>query len=93
MVKTDIENIKLARPVAVVDLWEIDDRIERLENCISDLKEIVQVLIKHGHDERVRDFERILNQALDREDVKKENKKQGKTFIKPIFETFAGELE
>ncbi len=62
----DIQDIKLARSVAVVDLWDIDDRINRLENCIERSERIVQILIEHAHDERVKDFERILKEELEK---------------------------
>jgi hypothetical protein len=77
----DFQDVKLARPIAIVDLWDVDGRVNRLDNCIDRLERITQILIEYSHDERVRDFERILKEAMDREDAKKE----GKVFVKPIF--------
>lgn len=66
MSNDDTKDVKLARPVAVVDLWDIDDRINRLDDCIERLEGIVQILLEHTHNERVKDFERILKGELEK---------------------------
>jgi hypothetical protein len=89
MDRIDIEDTKLARPVAIVDLWDIDDRINQLTEIAECLKGVTQALLEHAHDERVRDFERILSNALDREDARR----NGKKFIKPIFKVGISEVD
>lgn len=42
--QNDIDEMVLARPVAVVDLWDIDDRIDRLETIAERLEGVVQTL-------------------------------------------------
>jgi hypothetical protein len=79
--KEDIEDVRLSRPVAVLDLWDIDDRISHLEEIIERLEEVVEVLVVLYHEERVKNWELILKEMLDRKGIKKE----GKTFIRPVF--------
>lgn len=79
--ETDIQDVKLAKPVAVVDLWDIDDRISHLEEITERLEKTVEVLVALYHEERVKNWELILKEMLDRKGIKKE----GKTFIRPVF--------
>lgn len=70
---TDLEETKLARPVAVVDLWDIDDRISRIEDCVNRLEKIVECLTELYLKERVKNWELILNKMLEKEERKKGN--------------------
>jgi hypothetical protein len=76
--ETDIQDVKLARLVAVIDLWDIDDRISHLEEITERLEKVVQCLIALYREERVKNWEMILHEMLKR----KEDKKR---MIKPIF--------
>jgi len=42
----DAENTQLARPVSVVDLWSLDDRIDRLESIEIKILEAAEKLEK-----------------------------------------------
>lgn len=62
--KTDLEDVRLSRPVAVVDLWDIDDRINRLEEITERLEGITRSLVNLYHQERVKNWELILHQMM-----------------------------
>lgn len=72
--ESDFEDVKLARPVAVVDLWSLDDRIERLEVGIERVERILKILVNHYHEERVKDWELILKEMLRKEDENRDRK-------------------
>lgn len=74
----DIEDIKLSRPVAVVDIWDLDDRISRLEEVADQLGKAVRTLVTLYHEERVKSWELILNQMMKERDRKNEQRKQFK---------------
>ncbi len=86
--RKDIQDVRQARPVAVVDLWDVDDRINWLQDLTDRLEKVVECLIELYREERVKNWEMILKEMLDREGVKKE----GKTFIKPIFKMDTSEV-
>jgi myosin-crossreactive antigen len=86
--ETDIQDVKLAKPIALVDLWDIDDRINRLENCVERLEKCIEALVLLHKEERVKNWELILKEMLEREGVKK----GGKTFIEPIFKLDTSEV-
>jgi hypothetical protein len=66
----DLQDVKLARPVALVDLWAIDDRIDRLEVITERLEAITRNLVNLYHQERVKNWELILNQMMKEMDRK-----------------------
>ena len=67
------EDFKLAKSVAVVDLWDIDDRINRLEAIAEHLEEVVGCLVELYRSERVKNWELILQEMLKKELYKKGN--------------------
>jgi len=75
MDQKDVQDVKLARPVAVVDLWGIDDRIDRLEEITDRLEKAIRILVTLYHEERVKNWEMILNQMLKEQDRKNEFKR------------------
>ena len=82
----DIEDLKLARPVAVVDLWSIDDRVNRLEGITERLESIIIEQARHirslvtlYHEERVKNWELIINEMVKEQDRKNERYKKYKT--------------
>jgi len=66
MDKKDFDDVKLARPVSVVDLWDIDDRIDRLEDVTCRLEKLTEILLALYHEERVKNWELILKEMLER---------------------------
>jgi hypothetical protein len=70
----DLDDTKLARPVAIVDLWNIDDRINRLQDVVIRLEKIVEILVELYLKERVKNWELILREMLKKEELKKGNK-------------------
>ena len=66
MDKKDFEDVKIARPVSVVDLWDIDDRIDRLEDVTCRLEKITEILLALYHEERVKNWELILGEMVER---------------------------
>jgi len=60
----DGEDVRLARPVSVTDLWDIDDRVEKLEIITERLERIVRTLATLYHEERVKNWELILNSMI-----------------------------
>lgn len=73
----DIEAVKLARPVALVDLWEMDDRLDHLEEITERLEKAVRSLVTLYHEERVKTWEVILREMLNQRDRKNERKNKG----------------
>jgi hypothetical protein len=80
MDQKDFGDVRLARPVGITDLWDIDDRINRLEDCVERLEKCIEVLVLLYKEERVKGWELILKEMLE----KKERKKGGH-IISPIF--------
>ena len=76
--ETDIQDVKLARLVAVIDLWDIDDRISHLEEITERLEKVVECMIALYREERVKNWEMILHEMLEKEE-------RQKRMIKPIF--------
>jgi hypothetical protein len=69
----DCQDVKLSRPVAVVDLWDIDDRIDRLEGITERLEIVAEVLFILYKEERVKNWTLILEEMLKKQDQKKGN--------------------
>lgn len=78
----------MAISVPVVDYWEMREELDRLSDCVERLEKVIGCLITLYHEERVKNWEMILKEMLDRERVKKE----GKTFIKPTFKVDTSEV-
>ncbi len=68
MEKEDIEDVQLARPVAVIDLWNLDDRISRLEDLVERLARLIHAIALLQKEDRVSKLEAILTQEIDRRD-------------------------
>jgi hypothetical protein len=64
MSEKDLEDFRLARPVAVVDLWSLDDRVSRLEDSINRLEKIIEAMLKLYRAERVKNWEMILQAMI-----------------------------
>jgi hypothetical protein len=71
--KDDLEDFRLARPVAVVDLWSLDDRVSRLEDVVNRLEKILEALLQLYRSERVKSWELIFNKMIDKELQKKKD--------------------
>ncbi len=70
----DLMDVKLARPVAVVDLWDLDDRAARLELIAERLEKVARLLSELYMRERTRTWQIILDEMirLKREQYKKD---------------------
>lgn len=66
----DLEDVRLSRPVSVTDLWDIDDRIDRLEDLANRLEKIVSALILLHKEETVRGLTALFSEALDQQQKK-----------------------
>lgn len=66
----DEMDMKLARLVAIVDLWDIDDRIARLENAVNRLEKIVEALILLHKEETVKGLTALFSEALNQQHKK-----------------------
>jgi len=69
----DFQDVRLSRPVSVTDLWNIDDRISRLEDCVNRLEKCVECLAELYLKERVKNWELILQEMLKTQGFKKGN--------------------
>jgi len=69
--KSDLDDVRLSRPVSVTDLWDIDDRIARLERIAERLEQVVIAFGELYREERVKGWELILRQMMKAEDVKR----------------------
>lgn len=69
----DLEDVRQARPVALLDLWGIDDRLDRMEDAVNRLEKIVEALVELYRSERVKNWELILQGMLKEQDKKKGN--------------------
>ena len=58
-------DFRLARPVSVADLCDIDDRIDRLEALQERMEETIQALLALYKEERIKTWEVILKQMMD----------------------------
>lgn len=74
--KRDTEMMCIAIPV--VDYWQMREDLDRLEDAISRLEKNVEVLAELYLKERVKNWELILKEMLEKEERKKR-------MIKPIF--------
>ena len=66
----DFEDVRLSRPVSVTDLWDIDDRISRLEDIAARLEKVLEAFILLYREERVKTWEMILKKMLEQEQKK-----------------------
>jgi hypothetical protein len=71
----DLNDVKLARPIAVVNLWDIDDRISQLEEISRRLEKTLIAFCELYREERVKSWELILKEMVGRERGKKWTKK------------------
>lgn len=62
MDRQDIQDVKMARPVPVVDLWDAKDFLERLE-AVTERLEIL------FHDARVMGLEALFNRLLEKDGI------------------------
>ncbi len=76
--RKDLEDIRLSRPVSVTDLWDIDDRISRLEDVTLRLEKVLQAFILLYGEERKKSWELILKEMLKQHGQKKGNKNGNK---------------
>lgn len=60
----DFEDVRLSRPVSVTDLWDIDDRINRLSDCVERLEKVVESLVLLYQKERVKSWVLILQEIM-----------------------------
>ena len=74
MDKKDFDDVKLARPVALVDLWDIDDRINRLQDMTERLEKVTEILLQLYREERVKNWELILRELMGKRDRKNEGR-------------------
>lgn len=63
----DTHDLRLARPVAVVDLWEAKDSLDRMEKIVERLEKTVRTLVTLYHEERVKSWELILKEMMRQE--------------------------
>ena len=77
LTEKDLADVKMARPVAVIDLWDIDDRIDRLEELADRLEAredrliaAIETLENLYRSERVKNWELILSEMLRKEEQK-----------------------
>ncbi len=63
----DFQNLKLARPVAVVDLWDVEDRITRLEAIVERFEHVLEGFLVLYKEERIKTWEMILRKILEEE--------------------------
>jgi hypothetical protein len=75
---SDFQDVRLARPVPVVDLWDIDDRIARLEAIAGRLEKAVEAFGELYKNERVKNWEMILQEMLKQYELKKGNENAGR---------------
>lgn len=68
---SDFQDIRLSRPVSVTDLWDIDDRIDRLEAITGRLERAVVAFGELYRTERIKNWELILREMLKREEEKR----------------------
>jgi len=77
----DFQDIRLSRPVSVTDLWDIDDRIDRLEGIAERLERAVVAFGELYRSERIKNWELILREMLEQRGQKNE------------YRTFGAELK
>jgi hypothetical protein len=69
----DFQDLRLSRPVSVTDLWDIDDRIDRLERITERLERAVVAFGELYKNERIKNWELILREMLKQYESKKGN--------------------
>jgi hypothetical protein len=73
----DIEMMCVSIPTT--DFWEMREELDRLADSVERLEKVVECLIALYHEERIKNWELILQEMLRREEDKK------RKMIKPIF--------
>jgi len=66
----DLEDTRLAREVALLDVWDLDDRISRLEDLTCRLESVLAALIKLYEGERIKDWELILRAMMEKQEMR-----------------------
>ena len=82
LTEKDFDDLRLARPVPVVDLWDLDDRISCLEAIAERLERAVVAFGELYRSERIKSWELILREML--------NEQRGQ---KNEYRTFGAELK
>ena len=65
--ESDRCDVRLSRPVALVDLWDLDDRVSRLEDVVERLEKVVVAMVELYRSERVKNWEMILQEMMKKE--------------------------
>ena len=73
--KKDLEMMSISVPV--VDYWEMKEEIDRLSDCVERLENVLEAFIKLLQEERVKNWEMILQKMLEKEERKKGNRFHG----------------
>ena len=71
LIDRDIQDVKLARPVAVVDLWEARDFLDRLEDVTLRLESVLEGFALLFKEARVQGLETVLHAMLRSTDGKR----------------------
>lgn len=77
--KKDIQMMAVSIPT--VDYWDMKEELDKLSDCVNRLEKVVEILVALYHEERVKNWELILQEMLKREEGKK------RRMIKPMFRT------
>jgi hypothetical protein len=64
----DIQEVKMARPVSVVDLWEAKDFLDRLEDVTVRLEAVLDGFTLLFREARVQGLEAVFNEILKKRD-------------------------
>jgi hypothetical protein len=67
----DFQDLRLCRPASAVDIWDLDDRIDRLEAIAERLERAVAAFGELYKGERIKNWELILREMLKREENKR----------------------
>ena len=60
----DIDDMRMARPVAVIDVWDLHDLLEKMEAIVNRLGDITRELHDQLHEERQKNWQLILEEML-----------------------------
>jgi hypothetical protein len=66
--KKDLEMMSVSIPV--IDWWDIQEEIERLNDNVNRLERVVEVLIELYRTERVKNWEMILQKMMEKQEKK-----------------------
>jgi hypothetical protein len=84
--KKDIEMISISVPV--VDYWEMKEEVDKLTDAIERLEKIIECLIALYREERLKTWELVLREMMNRQE-----KKPKGIMTKPIFKVDFDEIE